>query len=377
MVTPGDGVTGLLQALVDGGDEIGVQVCAYQDGRQIIDSFAGIADNSTGRPVDGDTLFNVFSVTKAVAATVLHVQAERGVLRYEDTVASIWTEFGENGKQDVTIADVLQHRSGVPQMPAEVTPDRMCDWRWMTDHIAALEPVVKPGAESGYQSMTFGWIVGEIARRIDGGHRDFGRIVKEEVADPLGISDLWIGLPPSEHGRVAVMNGDSVADFPDGTLYRAACPRQVDLMPDPFGRKQIREATIPAVGGIFTARAGARFFAMLANGGSLDGVRLLSEERVRSFVVPRPWADEPDPVFFGMVIPMGSGGFWLGSDYPPTAAAGGPATLCHPGMGGAVGFADLERNLAVMFCRNRLYNPTGPHDDRGAKVANFIRETVN
>lgn len=366
-----------LQKLVDAGDEIGVQLSAYHEGRLVIDSWAGLADETTGRPVTGDTLFNVFSVTKAVSATVLHVQAEGGALRYDDKVASIWPEFAAHGKQEVTIADVLQHRSGVPQMPPEVTPETMCDWDWMTDRIAALEPVVKPGVESGYQSMTFGWIVGEIARRIDGGRRGFGAIVKDLIADPLGIADLWVGLPHSEHGRVAIMNGDSVFDFPDGTLYRAACPRQVDLMPEPFGRPGVREACIPAVGGIFTARAGARFFAMLANGGELDGVRLLSEERVHSFIQPRPRADEPDPVFFGMVVPMGSGGYWLGSDKPPTAAPANPRALCHPGMGGAIGFADLDRKLAVMFCRNRLYNPTGPEDDRGAGIANHIRDLLS
>jgi CubicO group peptidase (beta-lactamase class C family) len=247
----------------------------------------------------------------------------------------------------------------------------------MTDAIAAQAPMFRPHIDSAYQSMTFGWIVGEIVQRVDPAGRDIGRFVREEIAGPLGITDLWIGLPASEEPRMAMMDGSAVYDFPDGTPYRAACPRQVDLMPEPFGRSRVRRAIIPAVGGIFNARSGARFFAMLANGGELDGVRLLSEQSVAALSEPRERASQPDPVFFGMVIPMGSGGFWLGSDSPPTAAPRNPKAICHPGMGGAIGWADPDRALAVMYCRNRLYNPTGPEDDNATMIADVIRELVN
>lgn len=366
-----------VQAMLDGmaasGVELGVQVAAYHRGRLVVDAWSGVADTATARPVDAGTLFNVFSVVKAVTVTAVHMQAERGLIDYDTPVAHYWPEFGAAGKGDIRVSHVLAHKSGVFVMPPEVTPALMCNWDWMVARIAASESQFPAGSESGYQSMTMGWLCGELVRRTDPKGRPFEAFVREEIAEPLGIPDLWVGLPAREEARVAIMDGSRVADVPDGTLYRLACPRQVDLMPEPFGQSMVRQACIPGVGGIMTARSEARFFAMLAGGGCLDGVRLLSSDRLEAASRPRDAIDPPDRVFFGATIPISVGGYWLGGSTAPTAAAKHRDVICHPGMGGSIGFADRRQDLAVAFCHNRLQGGRAPDEDPGTLVANAIR----
>lgn len=374
---PASALNGAIQDLLDGfvatGAELGVQVAAYHDGRLVVDAFSGVADEAAGRVVTAETLFNVFSVIKAVVVTAVHIQAERGLIDYDAPVADYWPEFAGGGKGDIRVSHVLAHKSGVYVMPPEVTPALMCDWDWMVERIAASEAQFPPGTESGYQSMTMGWLCGELVRRTDPQCRPFEMFVRDEIARPLGIPDLWVGLPASEERRVAIMDGSRVKDIPDGTLYRMATPRQVDLMPEPFARSDVRQACIPGVGGIMTASSEARFFAMLAGGGQLDGVRLLSEARLAAASQPRDVIDPPDKVFFGATAPISVGGYWLGGSTSPTAAAKSRSTLCHPGMGGSIGFADRRRNLSFAFCHNRLQGGRPPEDDPAVIVANAIR----
>ena len=156
----------VLDRLVSEGVEMGVQVAAYFGGDLIVDAWAGSADAAVGHAVDGDTLFNVFSVTKAVTATALHVQAERGLVEYDQPVARYWPEYAANGKEMVTVRDALSHCTGTPQMPPGVTPEGICDWDAMAAGIAALAPCY-PVGQPAYQAVSFGWVIGEIVRRTD------------------------------------------------------------------------------------------------------------------------------------------------------------------------------------------------------------------
>jgi CubicO group peptidase (beta-lactamase class C family) len=380
--------TGTLQkpALVDEtiarliceGREVGVQVAAYLDDKLVIDSFGGIADPQTGLMVDSDTLFNMYSVTKPLAATALHIQVDRGLVAYDAKVSDYWPEYAANGKAGTTVRDVLTHRAGVPQMPDGVTPQLMCDWEWMTSRIADLSPLAPPGGKAHYLSMTFGWIVGEIVRRSDPARRSIGTFIREEIALPLGAADIWVGLPDDQFGRVA-RQIDARPDVPAEflpPLFTASMPPQVDLKPSVFELPEVRRAEIAGVGGIFTAKSCARFWAMLANGGELDGVRILSEDLVRTFNTPRPNNDEPDPVMFGMTIPLGIAGFWLGGDQPPYAAAKHARAICHPGAGNSIAFADPQTRLAVAITHNRLQSPATREDDTALIIADAIRQQL-
>jgi CubicO group peptidase (beta-lactamase class C family) len=349
-----------VEAAIASGAETGLQVVAYHRGRRVIDICAGLADPTTGRPVTPDTLFNVYSVTKAVAATALHIQVERGLVDYEAPIADYWPEFAANGKAAATVRHALTHRAGVPQMPPGVTPEMMCDWAAMTAAIAALPALAPPGEKTLYQSMTFGWIIGEIVRRTDPKRRDFRQFVLNEICAPLGLADLWLGIPDEAEPRVAVMSdrnaGDPVPS--DTTLYMQSMPTAVALVPSVFERPDVRRACIPGVGGVFSARDEARFWAMLAEGGALGGVRLLSAERVAAFSTLREAADEPDPVMFGVPIPISVGGYWLGG---PRVTS--PRALWHPGAGGSIGWADPDHRLAVAICHNRMFNTRDLADD--------------
>ncbi|MHC8320414.1 serine hydrolase domain-containing protein [Pseudomonas sp. GB2N2] len=360
------------------GGEIGVQVAAYLNGKLVIDAWSGFTDETRTQAVDGDTLFNVYSVTKAVAATALHILADRGQIDYDAPVSHYWPEYAANGKELTTVRDVLTHRACVPQMPAGVTPERMCDWNWMTEAIADLEPLATPGTKTLYLSMTFGWIIGELVRRADIKHRSFSRFVREEIAEPLGITDLWIGITDEVEPRVAKQTNAMVpvpAEYLP-PLFTASMPEPVALVPEVFERADVRRAEVAGVGGIFNARSEARFWAFLANGGELDGVRLLSRQLVATLNTPRANSEEPDPVMFGFPIPITIGGFWFGGNYPPVTCVQNPRAICHPGQGNSIGWADPDINLAVAICHNKLFNPTSPEEDPLLPIAQAVREAL-
>jgi len=364
------------------GGEIGLQVAAYVNGELVVDVWGGLADETTGRKVDGETLFPVFSVTKAVTATALHIQAERGLVDYDTPIAHYWPEFAAQGKDKGTVRDALTHRIGIPQMPEGVTPEQMCDWEWMVQRLADTKPLFAPGTKSAYLAYTFGWIIGEIVRRTDPKRRPFGRFVQEEVCAPLGIDNLWIGIPDAVEPRVAKLTNmprlaPGAPGLPVDSLLPLAIPPQVGTTQKVFGRPDVRRACIPGAGGIMNARSTARFFAMLANGGELNGVRLLSEERVRSFSVPRPNREEFDSVVW-RVLNLGMGGFWLGGESPPAASVVGrnPHTICHPGAGGSIGWADLDARLAVAICHNRMFDAPTAEGNPFAPIGDAVRVTL-
>ena len=345
--------------------EHGLQVAAYLGDQLIVDAWSGEAD-STGRPVTGDTLFAVFSFSKAIAATALHLQAERGLVDYEAPVARYWPEFAAKGKDRIVVRHVLSHQSGIAQMPVGVTPELLADWDWMTSQIADFDRMFEPGAGSAYQSLVFGWIVGEIVRRTDPLGRSFADFVRDELCRPLGIEDLWFGVPADLVDRVAELTSTLSRERPphETELSRLAKPDAVAPDAHVHNLAVVKQAIYPGAGGIMTARAGARVMAMLANGGELDGVRLLSSERVRGFLVERPNGALLDGVLFGggrISAEIGVGGYWLGGG---TVLGGGNAILRHGGSGGALGWADLDRRLAVMINHNRMfegYDPSSPN----------------
>jgi len=331
-----------------GEGEVGLQFAAYKDNKLVVDVLGGVADKTTGRKVDKDTLFNVFSVTKAITATALHIQAERGLVSYDAPISRYWPEFAAHGKSKATVRDALTHRTGIPSMPEGVTPEQMADYDWMVRAVANLKPIFEPGTTNAYHSYTWGWIVAEIVRRTDAKKREFRQFVMDEITKPLGITDLWIGLPAELEPRVARMENDQISVIDQSTLRGKSMPIQVAGTQAVFGRSAVRRGCIPGAGGIFNAPSCARFWALLANEGQLDGVRLVSAERVRACLKPRPDTDTLD-VGRGTITRVGVGGYWLAAD----GVVGKGRILCHPGLGNSVGWADLDNRLAVAICHNR------------------------
>ena len=359
-------------------EEVGIQVCAYHGNRVIADVAAGIADPGTDKAVTHQTLFNIWSVSKAVTATAVHIQADRGLIEYDAPVARYWPEFAANGKGAVTVRHVLMHRSGVPQMPRGVTPELIVDWEWMVKEIANLEPLAAPGKKAMYQALTFGWLAGELVCRTDPRHRDINTFLQEEINRPLGIDSLWLGVPKEHLDRIATLIDNMPPMSPENLppLWEQCAPWAVRLTADVFSSSLLQRGTIPGVGGIANARSVARLFAMMANGGELDGVRLLSKARIEKFAEPRLGSDEPDLVMFNQVMPLSTSGFWLAAKEPITYALRTKTAFGHPGVGGSLAWADPASRLAVAFCHNRLFQPQTIETDPLLPIAEAVRAAL-
>jgi CubicO group peptidase (beta-lactamase class C family) len=369
-------IQGLLDSLVASGEEIGLQVAAYLDGEPLVEAWAGLADQATGRAVDGDTLFTAWSTTKGFVATCVHILADRGLLDYDAPIATYWPEFAANGKAKATVRHALTHMVGVPQLPAGVTPELMTDWDAMCAALAAEAPLWEPGTRAGYHAWTFGWINGEIVRRVDG--RPLAQFAQEELCRPLAIPDFYLGIPDHVEPRVAPLQQDALhlanSAQIDGLGLRAMPPQVTSAAV--VNRPDFRRASIPGGGGIMNARAIARHYAMLACGGTLEGARMLGPERIEIARTPRPivW----DEVFGG------PGRFGLGYALGGDPALGGDIAMGtdegafgHGGNGGSLGFADPARRLSFGLTKNLMRAVPDPTQAAAFRVAEAIRTYVD
>jgi CubicO group peptidase (beta-lactamase class C family) len=344
-------VQAAVDRMVESGAERGIQVAVYRDGKQVVDAVAGIADPSTGRPVTSATPFYNFSVCKAAASTLIHMLAERGVFTYETRIAEVWPEFAAHGKDAVTIRQVLNHSAGVPGIPLDTTVEDLCDWDRMCVAIAAEELWWEPGTKVGYHAYTFGYIVGELIRRATG--KRISQALLDDIAAPLGVGDeIYFGMPLAEHHRLAVLEdaGQSAETMPempaDLPMFRAS---PMSLMPTAaFGnRADVLAADIPA-GGKSSARAIARMYASML--GSIDGVRLLSEARLREATsVSISGTDE----VFGMQTRWGLG---YGMGVPGAPEQEPPTAFGIGGVGGSFAGADRATGITFAVTKNRLMN---------------------
>ncbi len=359
-------VQSLLNDLVSRDVDVGLQVAAYHRGQLVIDACAGVANLQTGELVTPDTLFCVFSCTKGITATVIHMLADRGLLDYDAPVSRYWPDFGQNGKMAITIRQVLAHTAGVPQVPDEIGPAESCDWEQACRAVAELTPIWEPGTKTGYHAITFGWILGELARRVDG--RAFSQIVKEDIAEPLEIDDLYLGIPDDVEDRVAFLDTfPSEQPSPNALVWRVIPPAYQPLS-DWANRSDFRRACIPAGNGIMTARALARFYDGLIS--STPGTKLLSQQRLD--VATELQTDEDD-VVLGSPARKGLG-YWLGGE--ELSSLGTRSTsFGHSGAGGSMGFADPEYELAFALTKSRLVSAE-PGKWAAYLVASEVRDAL-
>jgi CubicO group peptidase (beta-lactamase class C family) len=342
-------VQDVLDELVGSGAERGLQVAVFHQGRQVVDAVAGLADPATGRPVTSATPFYNFSICKAAAATVAHRLVDRGLFTYDTPIVDLWPEFGAHGKRAVTIRQALNHSAGVPGIPLDTTIEDLCDWDRMCAAIAAEELWWEPGTKIGYHAYTFGYIMGEVVRRATG--KRISQLLIEEVSGPLGVAnELYFGMPEPEQHRLAKLEDAAApaampempADLP---MFKAAPPA---LFPNATlgNRPDVLAADIPA-GGKTSARAMARMYAALVSG--LDGVRLLSPERVREVsAVSMAGQDQ----VFGMPAAWGLG-YSLGA---PGAEPRDPETAFGVGgVGGSFAYGDTATGIAFALTKNRLH----------------------
>ncbi|PGH14603.1 hypothetical protein AJ79_02938 [Helicocarpus griseus UAMH5409] len=326
----------------------------------------GYADKE-GTPADENTLFPVFSVTKGITSLAVHIQADRGLIDIQDSVSKYWPEFAAAGKERITIEQVLSHRSGVPQMPANITPELMANWQWMVEQIAHLEPLYPPNTANAYHVLVWGWVLGEIVRRTDVNSRPFHIFINEEILLPLGISprNLNFGVPDDDLPRVATLYGGN--EFP-----------LLDNRGDKPEIGSTGQTVDPSAGVIATAASVARIFALLAEGGQLDGVRLLSSETIRTFTRPRTNAKDPDKVI-GIPVWVGKAGFWVGGElgYSDSLVGDHGEIIYSAGAGGSLAWADLRDHIAVAICHNNMDSPAIMQPERTfAPIVRAVGEIV-
>jgi CubicO group peptidase (beta-lactamase class C family) len=327
------------------GEELGARFTLVEAGETVLDLWAGHADRAGTRPFDANTLTPVFSTTKAIAALLVARLVDQGKLTYEQTVASVWPEFGAAGKASITVEQLLSHQAGLPGFPDPMEPSLWFDWDAICAKLAAMAPLWPPGTASGYHPITFGYLAGEVFKRVEG--RSMGAALREDLAAPFGL-DLWIGLPDSEFGRVAELQRPTA--LPDFGQHNAAT-RAAFLTPwsSPAGRGQAewRRMEIPSANGHCTAEALARLMGALANDGWLDGETILSPALIAEAARQRIRGQD-------LVLPFEmswGAGFMRNEVVHPWGP--GNATFGHSGWGGSCAFADPERRLGGAYVMNK------------------------
>ena len=347
-------VRATLEGLVKSGPEIGLQVAAYVDGKLVVDAWAGLADEAKKTPVNGDTLFMLSSTTKGVTATCMHVLVEKHKLDYDMPIVKVWPEFGAHGKDKATLRHALAHQTGVPQTPVGYTPDWLADWDKMCRGIADLTPMFPIGQRTAYHSLNYGYINGEILRRVDG--RTIGQFLQDEICKPLKINGLYLGVPDGEMHRVAVLkDGPPASAAYDASMVGEPAGSYVAKA---FNRPEVIKAAIPGSGGIMSARGVARHYAMLANWGELDGVRILPEARIRAGIELQTF--EWDEIY--KIRVRRSLGYRRGRDCGPLAS---PEAFGHVGGGGSFAYGDPARRLGIGFAKNYFTYNTGGAVNQG------------
>ncbi len=354
-----DGYEGVRAAFVKNFDlhgEVGAGFCAFVDGVCVVDLWGGVADPESQRPWAADTMAVGFSMTKGLSALLANRLVAAGILDPAAPVADYWPEFAAGGKERVTVEQLLSHRAGLAVIEGEFTLDEALSWEPVVAQLAAQVPQWEPGTAHGYHLRSFGWLVGELLRRVDPRHRTMGVQLHDDVCTPLGLADdLFVGLPSRFEPRVAMLVPPPADAFDlvprDWPLWRAMTgPSDRFRYDSMWNEPALHGAELPSSNGIGTARAFASVYASLLGAGlatDTGPVRLLDDAAVER--ATRPLASGPDRVI------LTDTAFGLGFMLPPSApAAFGSTAFGHGGAGGSGAYADRERGIAACYIMNRL-----------------------
>jgi CubicO group peptidase (beta-lactamase class C family) len=355
----------------------GGALCVYLDGKPVVDVWTGWADRRGTRPWNADTGAMVFSATKGMASTVVHRLADRGLIDYDAHVADYWPAFGANGKAGVTVRELMRHRAGLSQLNGASSADLM-DHLVMEERMAAA-PMGWFKGRPAYHALTYGWLMSGLARAVTG--RGMRELFRAELAEPLDIDGIHLGRPPVDAPTqpARIIGPQSRIQNP---IFNLVAPRIAAL---PFsggfgsmyfpgmkatvqGDISLLDAELPAANGVATARALARMYGAIANGGLIDGTRFLSADLVAKLSgVP---SLHPDG---GILMPLS---FHLG--YHGLPLPGILPGFGHVGLGGSLGWADPQSGLSFGFVHNRLLTPFVVSDQAGfVATAALIRRGVS
>ncbi len=347
--------------------EAGASVAITKDGEPVVDLWAGQAD-PTGRPWEEDTIVNVYSTTKTMAAISVLLLADRGEVDLHAPVAKYWPEFAQSGKEDIRVSHVMSHSAGLSGFD-EPTPADLYDWDDLVDRLARQAPWWEPGTQSGYHAVTQGFLQGEIVRRVAG--RSIGTFFREEIAEPLG-ADFHIGLDPKHDDRVAELVPPT-AQLGDGALDKKSVLAKTFRGPKIDGTeprtRAWRAAEIPAAGGIGNARAVARVHSAMACGGEVDGVRLMSEAGALRAIEEQIRGKD---LVMGIDFVYGMG---FGISDPSYPISPSKRACFWGGWGGSLAVIDFDQRVSIAYAMNRMEADL-MGDPRGVRIVRAAYESL-
>lgn len=348
-------------------NELGASCAVTIEGETVVDLWGGCAEEGTNRAWEKDTVSIIWSATKGATALCAHMLVSRGLLDLDAPVSKYWPDFAQNSKDRITTRMLLNHQAGLAAIAEPLKDGAFYDWDYMVKAIEHQKPWFTPQSKHGYQGLTFGWLVGEVVKRISG--KSLGNFFRDEVAGPLGL-DFWIGLPEDTQADIAKMimapppgEGDPIADFfiamadPESVQTKLFLNAGGYFSPEGFDVPAGYAAEIPAAGGLANGRALAGMYAPLANDGKAKGREFVNADTLARMMTTAS-ASRDDTLLAQIRFSLG---FFKSCDNRMDSNPGnqasiilGPSAFGHPGFGGIVGFADPVERMSFGYTMNRM-----------------------
>lgn len=351
--------------------EVGASFAVTINGKHVIDLWGGYADADKTKPWKKDTIVNVYSTTKFMTAICIHMLVDRGLLDLDAPVAKYWPEFAQAGKENLPVRYLLSHTSGLAGWDKKFRIKKLYNWDLMVELLAAQEPWWEPGTKSGYHTLSFGHLLGELIRRIT--KKTVGTFFREEVSKPLG-ADFYIGLPEEHDDRVADLIPPPPIDLsvfgeidPKSIAMRSLTNPMIDVLATKT--REWRNAEIPAGNGHGNARSVSRITAALACGGELDGIHLLSEETIIRSIEEQIYGTD---LVLNVPIRFGLGWGLQSKDLP---IGPNPNVFWWGGYGGSVVAVDLDEKISLSYVMNKMVSSL-VGDPRSEKLINALYDSL-
>jgi CubicO group peptidase (beta-lactamase class C family) len=351
--------------------EVGASFAVTINGKHVIDLWGGHADEAKTKQWNKDTIVNVFSTTKVMTTICIHMLVDQGLLDLNAPVAKYWPEFAQAGKENLPVRYLLSHNSGLAGWDKTLRIKKLYKWDLMVELLAAQKPWWEPGTNSGYHTLTFGFLLGELIRRVT--KKSVGAFFREEIAEPLG-ADFYIGLPEEHDNRVADLIAPPPIDLstfgdidPKSVAIRSLTNPMIDIKETKT--REWRNAEIPAANGHGNARSVSRITAALACGGELDGIHLLSEEAIKRSIEEQSYGNDlvlNVPIRFGL-------GWGLQNKELPIGP--NPNLFYWGGYGGSVVAVDLDAKMSFSYVMNKMVS-TLTGDPRSEKLIEALYNSL-
>ena len=361
--------------------EVGASVCVTVGGHTVVDLWGGVANNRTDAPWTEETVSIVFSSTKGATAICAHILASRGELDLDAPVAKYWPEFAQSGKENIPVKMLLNHQAGLPAVRETLPQGAYADWELVVNALAKEKPFWEPGTRNGYHALTFGWLNGEVVRRVSG--KSLGTFFKDEIAQPLKL-DFWIGLPEDKESRVAPM----IPAKPDparrlfqelakpGTIQALTMGNMGGYMGPPpmFDSRAAHAAEIGGAGGVTNARGLAGMYEPLALGGKKGNVELVNSETLARMGCVSSATGEDAVLIMPTRFALG---FMKTMDNRKEPAGVQDSVLIseeafgHVGAGGSLGFADPKAGMSFGYTMNKM-GPGLSLNERGQSLVDAV-----